>query len=110
MLNQTSFQAMPYQIHGRWSEILTLLNDADSRMSKLISLSNNSQNMQKIYIELKEYIKSVNDMELDLCYMKYYYLIKDLENLSQQGRPFLAEKIEMVSKMFITIDTILNNQ
>lgn len=64
----------------RWSEILGLLNDADSRMSKLVSLSGNSSDIQKIYVELKEYIKSVNDMELDLCYMKYFYLIKDIEN------------------------------
>lgn len=64
----------------RWSEILTLLNDADSRMSKLVSLSENSTNIQKIYVELKEYIKSVNDMDLDLCYMKYFYLISDIEN------------------------------
>ena len=65
----------------RWSEILAFLNDADSRISKVISSSNDNPNIQKIYIELKEYIKSVNDMDLDLCYMKYYYLMKDLEHL-----------------------------
>lgn len=64
----------------RWSEILELLNDADSRMSKLVSLSGNSPNIQKIYVELKEYIKSINEMDKDLCYMKYFYLMKDLGN------------------------------
>lgn len=65
---------------GRWSEMLPLLNDADTRMSRLINSADNNQSIQKKYIQLKEYIKSVNDMDVDLCYMKYYYLIKDWVN------------------------------
>ncbi len=63
----------------RWTEISPLLNDAEERITKLINLNNNSSNLQEIYVKLKEYTKSVNDMDIDLCFMKYYYLINDLK-------------------------------
>ena len=62
----------------RWTEMLPLLNDAEQRITKIIDFGDN-YNLQKIYVELKEYIKSVNDMDVDLCYLKYYYLINDLK-------------------------------
>lgn len=64
---------------GRWSEMVSLLNDAENRITQLINAGNNTQNIQKYYIQLKEYIKSVNEMDVELCYVKYYYFIKELE-------------------------------
>ena len=64
----------------RWADIYLMINDAEMNMSKLMGITNNSIGMQKIELELKEYIKSINDKDINLCYMKYYYLIKDIEN------------------------------
>ena len=67
----------------QWDEIYNLLADSDSRMSKLINSnevnSNNKKNIQKAYILLKEYIKSTNNKDVDLCYMKFYYLMQEME-------------------------------
>lgn len=64
----------------RWNEIYSLLGDAEIRMSKLITITNNNPNIQRVEVKLKDYIKSTKDMDVDLCYMKYYYLIKEIEN------------------------------
>ena len=70
---------------GQWDNIYNLLSDADNRISSLINSSdsniNNNQNIQKSYILLKEFIKSTNEKDLELCYMKFYYLIDELENI-----------------------------
>ena len=67
----------------QWDKIYALLADSDNRMNNLINSNdiniNNIQNVQKAYILLKEYIKSANNKDLDLCYMKFYYLIQELE-------------------------------
>ena len=64
-----------------WDNIYEILADADSRMSGLINsdeyIKNKSKSMEKNYVLLKEYIKSVNDKDVDLCYMKFYYLIEE---------------------------------
>ena len=65
---------------NRWNEIYPLLNDSEVRMSKLITITNNNSNVKIIEVKLKDYIKSAKDMDVDLCYMKYYYLLKEIEN------------------------------
>lgn len=70
---------------GQWDRIYAFLSDADKRTSALINSNNtemsNNQNIQKSYILLKEFIKSANDKDINLCYMKFYYLIEELENI-----------------------------
>lgn len=70
---------------GQWDRIYALLSDADKRTSTLINSNNtdmsSNQNIQKSYILLKEFIKSANDKDVNLCYMKFYYLIEELENI-----------------------------
>ena len=41
----------------RWADIYLMINDAEMNMSKLMGITNNSIGMQKIELELKEYIK-----------------------------------------------------
>lgn len=66
----------------KWNDIYSILGDADTRMSTLINeTQNNNHDFEKPYVLLKEYIKANNDKNIDLCYTKYYYLIKDLENI-----------------------------
>lgn len=64
---------------SKWDNISSLLNDADNRISGLMNSENSSEseNVQKKYVLLKDYIKSTNDKNVDLCYMKYYYLMKE---------------------------------
>ena len=67
-----------------WDNVYEILVDADSRMYGLINsdeyIKNKSQSMEKNYVLLKEYIKSANDQDIDLCYMKFYYLIEEMDH------------------------------
>lgn len=67
---------------NQWDKISTFLGDADNRNLGLINSDNaevkNNQNIQKSYILLKEFIKSANEKNIDMCYMKFYYLIDEL--------------------------------
>ena len=70
---------------NQWDKISTFLGDADNRNLGLINSDNaevkNNQNIQKSYILLKEFIKSANEKNVDMCYMKFYYLIDELEKI-----------------------------
>ena len=70
---------------NQWDKISTFLGDADNRNLRLINSDNaevkNNQNIQKSYILLKEFIKSANEKNVDMCYMKFYYLIDELEKI-----------------------------
>lgn len=70
---------------NNWENISTILSDADSRMISLLNsehvIDDKSQSMNKLYVLLKEYIKSVNEMNMDLSYMRFYYLVSQLENV-----------------------------
>ncbi len=70
---------------NQWDKISTFLGDADNRNLRLINSDNaevkNNQNIQKSYILLKEFIKSANEKNIDMCYMKFYYLIDELEKI-----------------------------
>lgn len=63
---------------NRWDTILSNLGDADTRLQGLINSPDNDINLQKSYILLKEFIKSANNEDTEMCYMKYFYLIKEL--------------------------------
>lgn len=63
---------------NRWDTILSNLGDADTRLQGLINSPDNDINLQKSYILLKEFIKSANSKDTEMCYMKYFYLIKEL--------------------------------
>ena len=63
---------------NRWDTILSNLGDADTRLQGLINSPYNDINLQKSYILLKEFIKSANSEDTEMCYMKYFYLIKEL--------------------------------
>ena len=70
---------------NQWDKISTFLGEADNRNLRLINSDNaevkNNQNIQKSYILLKEFIKSANEKNVDMCYMKFYYLIDELEKI-----------------------------
>lgn len=70
---------------NQWEKIYNFLSDADNRNLGLINSNNaemkNNQNIQKSYILLKEFIKSANEKNVDMCYMKFYYLIDELEKI-----------------------------
>ena len=67
-----------------WDNIYALLLDADNRILSIINsentINNKNLSINKSYVLLKEYIKSANEQNLDLCYIKFFYLISELEN------------------------------
>lgn len=64
---------------NNWNTISTSLADADTRLSGLINSPENNTDLQKTYVLLKEFIKAANSKDIDLCYMKYFYLIKEFK-------------------------------
>lgn len=69
---------------NQWDNVSSLLGDTDNRMSNLINSKDNSgENLQKPYVLLKDYIKSANEKDIELCYMKYFYLMKELNNVNE---------------------------
>ena len=67
---------------GKWDNIYSFLSDADTKLAGLVnSTDNKNENLQKSYVLLKDYIKSTNDKDVDLCYMKYYYVMKELDDI-----------------------------
>lgn len=67
---------------NQWEHMYGFLGDADNRSLGLVNLVDdqlNKQNIQKSYVLLKEFIKSANEKDVELCYMKFYYLIDELE-------------------------------
>ena len=66
----------------KWTDIYNIVSDAETKMSNILNSEDNlkykNQFMNKSYILLKEYIKAVNDKNIDLCYVKFYYLIQHL--------------------------------
>lgn len=66
---------------AQWDKVSDFLGDAETRCIKILDSTNSDSSFKKMYVLLKDYIKSTNDKDLDLAYMKYYYLVKDVENL-----------------------------
>lgn len=66
---------------AQWDKVSDFLGDAETRCIKILDSANSDNSFKKMYVLLKDYIKSTNNKDLDLSYMKYYYLIKDVENL-----------------------------
>lgn len=65
---------------GKWDNIYSTLGDADKRLLGLINSPDSDAELQKAYIILKELIKAANNKDVDVCYMKYFYLIKELKS------------------------------
>lgn len=64
---------------NRWDTISATLGDADTRLASLINSPDSDTDLQKAYILLKDFIKAANNKDIDVCYMKYFYLIKELK-------------------------------
>ena len=68
---------------GNWNDIYNMLSDSEERMIALLnsqeSLKDKSKTLDKTYVLLQEYIKVAKEKNLDLCYLKIYYLLEQLE-------------------------------
>lgn len=70
----------------KWDEITKLLGEAETELTKFINSTNNlsytkQTKVNKSYILLKELIKSSNEKNTDLFYLKYINLIQELDNI-----------------------------
>jgi len=70
----------------RWDDILKLLGQAETDLTELMTMKENLSTMRKpkinkAYVLLKELIKSSNDKNVDIFYLKYINLIEELDNL-----------------------------
>lgn len=71
---------------NKWDEITRLLGDAETELTTFINSTNNLSYMKqtkinKAYVLLKELIKSSNEKNTDLFYLKYINLIQELDNI-----------------------------
>lgn len=71
---------------GKWDDIKNLLGKAENDLTTFINTSNNLSStkqakVNKSYVLLKELIKSSNEKNVDLFYLKYINLIQELENI-----------------------------
>ena len=64
-----------------WDEIYMNLSESNKILDKIINNNSNYPNKQEIYILAKDLIKSANEKNVDLCYLKIYYLDKQLKNI-----------------------------
>ena len=69
-----------------WDKITKFLAQAETDLTSLISSSSSAKDtkqaeLNKAYVLLKELIKSSNEKNLDLFYLKYINLINELENI-----------------------------
>lgn len=70
----------------RWDDVLKLLGQAETDLTELMTMKENLSTMRKTkinkaYVLLKELIKSSNDKNVDIFYLKYINLIEELDNL-----------------------------
>ena len=70
----------------RWDDVLKLLGQAETDLTELMTMKENLSTMKKpkinkAYVLLKELIKSSNDKNVDIFYLKYINLIEELDNL-----------------------------
>ena len=63
----------------RWDDILKLLGQAETMKENLSTMR--KPKINKAYVLLKELIKSSNDKNVDIFYLKYINLIEELDNL-----------------------------
>lgn len=71
---------------GKWNNIVALLGEAENELTTFINLKNDLSGTKQIkvnksYVLLKELIKSSNEKNADLFYLKYINLIQELENV-----------------------------
>lgn len=72
---------------NKWTEVNSFISEAETQMNEYINnssvYSKQKQNkINKSYVFLKELIKSSNDNDLNVFYIKYINLIKELNNIS----------------------------
>ena len=71
---------------NKWNEVLNLLGSVEKNVTNLMNKSNEMSPMRKaqidkVYILLKELIKSSNEKNIDLFYFKYIKLIKAIDSI-----------------------------
>ena len=71
---------------GKWNDIASLLGEAEKELTIFINSRNDLSStkqakVNKSYVLLKELIKSSNEQNSDLFYLKYINLIQELENI-----------------------------
>ena len=71
---------------GKWNDIVSLLGEAEKELTIFINSRNDLSStkqakVNKSYVLLKELIKSSNEQNSDLFYLKYINLIQELENI-----------------------------
>lgn len=71
---------------NRWDDVLKLLGQAETDLTELMTMKENlstirKSKINKAYVLLKELIKSSNDKNVDIFYLKYINLMEELNNL-----------------------------
>lgn len=71
---------------NKWDDVLKLLGQAETDLTELMTMKENlsairKPKINKAYVLLKELIKSSNDKNVDIFYLKYINLIEELDNL-----------------------------
>lgn len=71
---------------NKWDDIIKLLGNAETDLTTFINSAHNlpytkQAKINKTYVLLKELIKSSNEKNADLFYLKYINLIQELENI-----------------------------
>ena len=71
---------------NRWDDVLKLLGQAETDLTELMTMKENlsairKPKINKAYVLLKELIKSSNDKNVDIFYLKYINLMEELDNL-----------------------------
>lgn len=71
---------------NRWDDVLKLLGQAETDLTELMTMKENlstirKSKINKAYVLLKELIKSSNDKNVDIFYLKYINLMEELDNL-----------------------------
>lgn len=72
--------------NGDWNKVNQLLGQAETDLTSLINSSSSAKEttqseMNKSYVLLKELIKSSNEKNVDLFYLKYINLIEELDKI-----------------------------
>ena len=71
---------------NKWNEVLNLLGSVEKNVTNLMNKSNEMSPMRKaqidkVYILLKELIKTSNEKDIDLFYFKYIKLINAIDSI-----------------------------
>lgn len=71
---------------NRWDDVLKLLGQAETDLTELMTMKENlstirKSKINKAYVLLKELIKSSNDKNVDIFYLKYINLMETLDTL-----------------------------